>query len=415
MSVVELSAKHEPSATASRSVSSDGPSVAPCTAGPVVELAVLDSLAAARPAWQALEAAGAIGTAFQRHAWVEAWQRHAGAAEGARPLVVIGRDRTGAPAFLWPFVVSRGLLSIARFPGGNHSGLNIGLWRPDAAAAMTGAMVRDLLVRTGRRHGIDAFALVRQPRRWRGLDNPFARLPSQPSVDDVLVVTFPDGGTAEDAVKATLTRDMRGRLRTKERKLEKLDGYGYRRVTTRADADRVLDAFLAQKAAHFAAQGIRNVFADLGVADFLRAACHDGLADGRPGIELHALEGGGEVIAVMGGVCDQYRFSCMFNAYTTSENGRWSPGLILIGHILRDCAERGVASFDLGPGAAPYKTFFCREPEGLVDSLVPVSLAGRAAALGLAGFAATKRRAKESPLVMRLVQRLRRGAAAGAG
>ncbi|MFL9823901.1 GNAT family N-acetyltransferase [Rhodoplanes sp. SY1] len=415
MSVIELSAKHEPRATVSQSATSGGPSTMPCAAGPVVEVAVVDSLAAAQPAWQAIEAVGAVATAFQRHAWVDAWQRHAGDAEGAQPLVVIGRDRDGIPAFLWPFVVSRGLLSIARFPGGSHSGLNIGLWRPDAAAAMTtGAMVRDLLVRIGRQHGIDAFALVRQPRRWRGLDNPFALLPSQPSVDDVLATTFPEGGTPEDAVKATLTRDMRGRLRNKERKLEKLDGYGYRRVTTGADADRVLDAFLAQKAAQFAAQGIRNVFTAPGVEDFLRAACHAGLADGRPGIELHALEGGGEVIAVMGGVCDQYRFSCMFNAYTTSENGRWSPGLILIGHIARDCATRGVASFDLGPGAASYKTFFCREPQGLFDSMVPVSLAGRVAALGLAGVASAKRRAKESPLVMRLIQRLRRGTA-GAG
>lgn len=406
MSVVALSAAHE---------TGSGPALAePCgdAAGPVAGIAFADGIAAALPAWRALADGGAVATAFQRADWIDAWQRHVGDRAGARPVIAIGRDRAGAPCFLWPFVATRGAVTVARFPGGAHAGLNIGLWRPDAAAAMTAATLSDLLSRTGRRHGIDVFALTRQPPRWRGLANPFALLPHQPSVDDVPAVTFPTGGV-DDVMKAVVTRDMRGRLRTKERKLEKLAGYRYRRVASEAEAERVLDAFLAQKAAHFAAQGIRDVFAAPGVAAFLRESCRAGLAEGWPAVALHALECDDEVIAVMGGVADGHRFSCMFNSYTTSENGRWSPGLILITHILRDCAERGLAGFDLGPGAAGYKSFFCREPENLFDSVIGVSWRGRAAALALSSAAAARRRAKESPLVMSLVQRLRRGTAGG--
>ncbi|RAI42845.1 GNAT family N-acetyltransferase [Rhodoplanes roseus] len=405
MSVVDLSAPDDPAPAAPARA-------AVATEPPFADLVVAETLAEAAPAWRALAAQNAVATPFQRFEWIDAWQRHVGDPAGQRPLVVIGRDRGGAPAFLWPFVVTRGAVTVARFPGGTHSGLNMGVWRPDAAAAMTGDAVRDALVRTGRRHGIDAFAFTRQPRRWRGLDNPFATLPSQPSVDDVPAVTFP-AGTVEEVLRAVMTRDMRGRLRTKERKLEKLDGYRYHRIATAEDAGRVLDAFLAQKAAHFAVQGIPDVFAEPGIAAFLHESCRTGLTEGWPRVELHALEGGGEVIAVMGGVADPHRFSCMFNSYTTSENGRWSPGLILITHILRDCAERGLESFDLGPGAASYKAFFCREPENLFDSVVGVSLRGRAVAVALATMAAAKRRAKESPLVMSLVQRLRRGTAGG--
>ncbi|NVO14751.1 MAG: GNAT family N-acetyltransferase [Rhodoplanes sp.] len=371
----------------------------------------VEDFATAEPIWRDLAARGAVGTAFQRFDWVAAWQRHVGAPAGLRPLVVIGHDRTGSPAFLWPFVYAPRAVTVARFPGGDHSGLNIGLWRRDAAAAMDAAAVIDILRRTGRRCGIDVFALTRQPPRWRGIANPFASLPAQAAVDDVPGLTFPAGGP-EKALEAALTRDMRGRLRGKERKLEKLPGYRYVRVTTPAEADRVLDAFLIQKASHFAAQGIHDVFAEPGVAAFLREGCHIGLADGMPRIELHALEDDDEVIAVMGGVADDHRFSSMFNSYTTSENGRWSPGLVLITHIIRDCAERGLAGFDLGPGAAPYKAFFCREPEGLLDSIVPVSWRGHAAAAVLAATAAAKRRAKESETIKSLVQRLRRGVAA---
>ena len=49
-----------------------------------------------------------------------------------------------------------------------------------------------------------------------------------------------------------------------------------------------------------AAQGLGNVFAEAGVAEFLREACHHKLAGGRRLIEIHALEGGGEVLALFG-------------------------------------------------------------------------------------------------------------------
>ena len=82
------------------------------------------------------------------------------------------------------------------------------------------------------------------------------------------------------------------------------------------------------------AQGLTNVFAEPGVAEFVRQASHIKLPDGRPLIELHALEGDGEVLALYGAVVDAYRFSAMFNTYTLSEHARHSPGLILLQHMI---------------------------------------------------------------------------------
>ena len=88
-------------------------------------------------------------------------------------------------------------------------------------------------------------------------------------------------------------------MRKKERQLMKVEGFRYGAAETPADIDRILTFFRAQKAVRFAAQGIHNVFADPGVMDFIADACRDGLAQGRPVIELHALEGGGDVLAVL--------------------------------------------------------------------------------------------------------------------
>src|SRR5262249_53476624 len=182
-------------------------------------------------------------------------------------------------------------------------------------------------------------------------------------------------------IKSRLKPSLRGLLKSKEKKLAKLEGYRYFRAATAAEAERILAAFFTQKAAHLKAQGVRNAFAAPSVADFLRAACVEGLSAGAPAIELHALEGGGEVLAVMGGVANAQRFSSMFNSYTLTEHARWSPGLILISHMLRACADRGIASYDLGAGYAAYKRFFCKTADPLFDNVLAFSERGHVAAL----------------------------------
>ena len=117
-----------------------------------------------------------------------------------------------------------------------------------------------------------------------------------------------------------------------------------------------------------AAQGLRNVFAEPGVAEFLREACHCKLAKRRPLIEIHALEGAAKCLRLFGASIDDYRCSSMFNTYTLARMPATVPGLILLGHMINECGARGVRSFDIGVGRAHYKSFFCREPEPLFDT-----------------------------------------------
>src|SRR5581483_7107082 len=141
-------------------------------------------------------------------------------------------------------------------------------------------------------------------------------------------------GSRDPGRESALSSAMRGRLRTKERRLRQLDGYRYFRATSAAEVDRLLDVFFPLKAAHMAAMGLSNIFAEPGQENFLRECCHHGIADGKPLIELHALETANELLAVFAGITDRRRFSGMFNTYTRSDNARQSPGLILLTHIV---------------------------------------------------------------------------------
>src|ERR1051325_4021016 len=368
---------------------------------------VFDDISAAAPAWDRI-AADAIATPFGRRDWIELWQRHIGAPAGQRPLIAVARDGRGDPLFLLPFATRSGrLLTVARYFGGSHSQLNMGLWRRDIAAALTADALNAAFAGIAQQRGIDLFILLNQPVLWDGRANPLVQLSHQSSPDDVFHVDF-EGESGDAVIKSRLKPALRGLLKNKEKKLAKLPGYRYFRAATAEEADRILAAFFTQKAAHLKSQGVRNAFAEPGVADFLRAACVEGLASGTPTIELHAIEGGGEVLAVMGGTVDAQRFSSMFNSYTLTEHARWSPGLILISHLMRACADRGIASYDLGAGYAAYKRWFCKATDSLFDSVLSFSERGHIAAALIRTGLAGKRWIKTTGPLWAMVRAVRR-------
>lgn len=366
----------------------------------IARVDVYDSLDAAETTWRQLEADNALMTPYQRFEWVVLWHHYVTRANGMTPLIIVARDRTNTPLFILPLMLRKaGMTTIAGFFGGRHANLNTGIWRRDVAASITGEQLSTILKNVASKHGIDLYKLTSQPDQLTGaMRNPMALLARQPAPDDVYVVTF-EGSSGDEALKNCLTGTMRGRLRTKERKLQKLDGYRFFRAKTEAEADRVFEAFLKQKAEHFSGAGVANVFDDPEVTAFLRSAYRRDLAEGRPVIELYALEGGGEVIAVFGGVNDGRRMSCMFNSYTNGEASRWSPGLILLTNLISYCADKGLACLDLGAGYSFYKTLFCKDFEHVFDTIVGYTPKGYVTAQALRFVRDIKRRFKSNPVV----------------
>ena len=387
-------------------------SPSPGRAGRFACIQIFEDLPSAEPVWRALERDQAVKTPYQSFDLISAWQSHIGAPAGVAPRIVAGFDSAGSPEFLWPLGASRaGPISILSFLGGKHANFNFALWRRDSVENIAADDMEAAIAQIAARGDADILSLLRQPHSWEGSVNPFTLLPHQPSPSESLRLTMTARG--EEQIKQTLSSAMRGQLRSKERRLQKLADYRYVRATTPGETERLLTAFFPLKAAHMKAQGLPNIFGGARHEAFLREACQLKRATGDPLIDIHAIEGGGEMLAIFGAINDGRRSSGMFNTYTLSDNGRQSPGLVLLVHAIAELADRGVRAFDLGVGEAKYKTFFCREPEPLFDSFLPLTPLGKLAAVAARVSGRTKRRIKQSEILLRSVGALRRIISAG--
>jgi CelD/BcsL family acetyltransferase involved in cellulose biosynthesis len=365
----------------------------------IARVDVFHDLASAEPYWRALE--GEFATAFQRYDFLAAWHRHVGAREGLEPRIVVALDAAGQALCVVPLCVpAKGRARIGRFMGGKHPNFNMALWRNDVPVTMTRDELDAMLSPLGD-HGVDALAFAQQPRHWRGVANPFALLARQPSVNDCPLMIFPPGAAGDTLISSSLRR----RLKSKEKKYQDLSGYHYRRADTADQVHRALDAFFMYKPKRMAMMNLPDVFAERGMAAFVHDICD--VSNEEPDVVIHMLVCDEEVIAIFAGTEDGRRFSMMFNTYTLSDNAKYSPGLILIRHIVEYYARRNYSALDLGIGGDHYKTMFCKDQEELFDSFIPLTAKGLPAVLGLSFINRAKYAVKRSPALTRIANTIR--------
>jgi CelD/BcsL family acetyltransferase involved in cellulose biosynthesis len=374
------------------------------TASRIARVDIIGNLDQAETAWRALDDGRQFATPYQRFDFLAAWQRQVGGRDGAAPFIVVARDAEGKPLVLLPLALTHRLgVRTACFMGGKHTTFNMALWDKAFAREATLADLVALLSQLRGHNAADVLALTQQPLRWQDVANPLSLLPHQPSVNACPLLTLPPGGDPASRI----SNSFRKRLKSKERKLQALPGYRYLVAGTDAEITRLLDWFFDIKPQRMAEQGLPDVFAEPGVADFIRTACLTALRGGGRAIDIHALTSDTEIIALFAGVADEHRFSMMFNTYTMSENSRFSPGLILMRNIIDHCAARGCRALDLGIGSDDYKRMFCKSDEPIFDSFIPLSPSGRFAAAALSEVSRLKRSVKQNEPLLRLAQRLR--------
>jgi CelD/BcsL family acetyltransferase involved in cellulose biosynthesis len=367
---------------------------------PFADVAVAADFAAAEAAWAELEEIAPVSV-YQTQRWLRLWSDTIGRAKGIVPMLIIARDLHGSPMALLPLGISRrGMLRIAGFLGGKESNANLGLFRPgprwttgDIAALLAGARARSPVPP-------DLFRLLNQPLEWHGQANPLALLPHQPS---------PSYGAYGFLAGDAQQQALRKKLRKKARRLEGRFGpIRHVRARDAATARAILEAFHAQKSDHLRARGLPDVYGPPAVREFLSRGATETFANGQPSLELHGLFAGDRITATFGGAGHGGRFCGMFISYDSDiEIARSSPGELLLSEVVAQKRAEGFDVFDLGIGEASYKAHYCDQIEALVDTIVPMNLAGRTYGGALAALGRAKRSIKQSPRIWAGVSALR--------
>ncbi len=375
-------------------------------ARPWARIIVSGDLAALEADWRALEA-DALVTPYQAYDWVRPFVTTIGRAEEMDFRFVRIEDSQGALLALFPLVVARRLgTRFAEFIGGKHANYHMALYRPDFAEALDATAAQQLLREIGAAiGGIDALFLINQPTAWQGIANPPARLAAGQSPSRAYKLAL-EPGDCDGTLRRSMSKHARKKMTTKRNRFAEFGPSELVQAHSDAEIERVLDAFLAQKAARFAQLGLADPFATPAIRAFLR----DGAlaqAGRSPAIELYSLDLSGRSVATYVGAVQGKRFSGMATSFDLgSEAARTSPGEILLIELIKRKCRAGVTMFDLGVGEARYKTTICDDSDELVDTFVPLTAKGRAYAGYSQAKRALKRRIKASPLALKTAQRV---------
>lgn len=339
--------------------------------------------------------------------WVRNWIR-----EHPETGIIATLSRNEQPVFALALeIVALGPLRIARFMGGCHANGNFPAtgpaWLDQAKPAAFETLFHAL---SQFRPAIDAVLLDRLLPKSDALPvphaNPLLVLSPSDSPDISLAVNLSAG--FETLIARPDGKGKHKRYRAQARKLAAAGACRRIEAGTPEQIDRLLDAFFEMKAARFAGMGITDVFAPPDVRAFFRNLFTESLREPSPPFVLHGLEVGGKLRAITGSSRCGNRLICEFGSISEDELGHLSPGNFLFFDNIREASEQGFTIYDFSIGDEPYKRQWCDMEIRYLETIIPLTAAGKAYAIAYRQQARLKARLKQSPTLWPMLKNIRR-------
>jgi CelD/BcsL family acetyltransferase involved in cellulose biosynthesis len=359
---------------------------------------VFDTLASCAAEWRAFEQA-AIATPFQRFGWLEAWQETIGVQENVAPRVLFGFEGERLAAIL-PLALEPGRAPRLVWMGWRWSNYNAPLLAPWLAAGAAAELGPSLVPELRRLVPEASYLyLAKQPETIAGLQNPFAA-EAQPDPNPAFMLRLPGEGERRN-IRSSKTRR---RIAEKEKRLKTLGPVEYNRIEGADDLARHVGILLGWKAEQLKERGVRSALGTPQAAAFLSAAAER--TDS--GVEVHALQLDGKPLAIALCLLTPTTLVIYQTGYAFDDKARFSPGLLLLTHLLNLALERRLAVFDLSIGREQYKDELCDTVVQQCVSVAALRPSGALPAYGARGQAALKAYAGSRPAVMNALRRLRK-------
>jgi CelD/BcsL family acetyltransferase involved in cellulose biosynthesis len=181
-------------------------------------------------------------------------------------------------------------------------------------------------------------------------------------------------GSWESFWAEKITRRHSADSRRQHRRLAELGEPRFVVAATVEQALAITDAMLAQKSRRYRETGRDDPLRSEAYRDFYRSATRRYHGCGL--IHVAALMLDDRVLATHWGAVWKGRLVSLMPSFEGGEWARYSPGRLLLEHLLEWSFEHGLREFDLTIGDEPYKSAFCNASDALYRRIKPHSALG---------------------------------------
>ncbi|CDX62254.1 conserved hypothetical protein [Mesorhizobium plurifarium] len=309
------------------------------------------SLETAKPLWLRLEATG-VCTGHQHFAWAE------GIVEGLLPqkadlaIVEVRDASTGEPRMLVPLMRRRAFhhwviewLSCGVCDYAAPLLADATPWTRQSAEAAWAAVFAVL-------PPADRIHIAGIPKEVGGVANPLALLsPARDSIHSHYGIAM--DGDAETVVKRICRPSFVKALNKDLRRLDRNGGLALVEADTPALVDSIFGKLVQMRLSRFRELGRFDLLARPPVIDFYRKAAHRGLTDGS--VRIFGLRAGNVMVAVQYLAVHLGTLHALLIAIDQAAVPNVSPGLCIMGELIKWGRGAGFDYFDLSVGNQSYK------------------------------------------------------------
>lgn len=287
-----------------------------------------------------------IGTPYQTYSFCRSWLETK-ARRKPVPCAVLVSDNLGVPLLFLPLAIERRRkFCIANFMGGTHMNFGAPMFR--SGLKLSPRAMQEIFSRLAEMAGINIYFLDKIPSLWCGETNPLSLLPSRTAYDKAYF--HPLQHDAAATLKSMRSASHRKQLRAKLRKLMETGPTEISEAQHPGERGRALEIFFKQKSHWCRSEGKRDVFETKDTQAFIRALL---LTPGA--VRIFTLYYKNEIHAVFLGLQRLDQFCGWASSYRSDALTAYSPGDILLQHVINVLCHEGVKHFDLGSGDAAYK------------------------------------------------------------
>ncbi len=304
---------------------------------------------------------------FQTYEWLCHWYRVVGPALDARPCIVLVADDRNAPLLLFPLMMQNKMgLTCLAFADGRIADYNGPLVHPKYTELSGSGAFTDIWQQICRvLPPCDVIHFQKIPGIINQQMNPLLALPAVPFHENSYSLELT--GSWDSYYQTRVKKRLRADSRRQRRRLSQLGDLRFVMVNYSRGISDITRTMIAQKKRRYQETNAPDLFNDPIYSQFYLQVSRGLMTSGH--LHLSALMLDDTVIATHWGMIHQDRFYYLLPTFAGGDWKKYSPGRLLLEHLLEYAFKTRLKVFDFTIGGEAYKRDWCNSKLRLYEYL----------------------------------------------